>query len=308
MYDHKLHSIGPGTDWDSLNQKILIAPHQTTLNNLFSPNNYHLYVKSGYARAHLQDSPDREFWSHLYDKMQIARIGISKRKKFDGLLDAFSKFGFDPKHPIPVSTNYQILDGSHRVAAAFAHGVNPCVEIYANPPHSYSRSWFESVNFTQSELAAIDAVKNEITDTRIFVNSLSIGVVWGCALEYWDEIFYMFDNSHLVTAFCVELGNHLEAMAFTTKSYSGDGMKLERIIDKSERLANLSTKVGIFALQNMQHAEIYGIKKKIRNSVSIKMKNYFFDNIIHFIDCPQTAQSLFTKYASRLPGLEPRLA
>lgn len=289
---------GPGTTWNLIEKKLLIGPHLVTLNNLFSLEHYHLYVKSGYARAYVEQASDLPFWLNLYDKMQVARIGVSKRIQFNKLLASFASKGFNSDYPIPVGINYQLLDGSHRIAASFAFKKSPVVELYANYSHSYNRDWFQSVGFTDRDLKIVDSIRSEIKKDAARGNNLSVGIVWGPALKYWDEIFSMFDNGYLDTAFCVELGAPVEVKAFVMMAYQGDGMPKERIINKGIQLAGLSTKIGIFALRDMSFELVCNLKQNIRRSISVKMKDYFFDNIIHVINCPKTAQLILSKYSN----------
>lgn len=298
MHDHILNKDGPGTNWNPAVKNLILGRHLTTSDNLFSAAHYHLYVKCGYAAALVRQTSDLPLWSKLYDKMQMARVGYSNRKKYDELLASISRYGFDHRFPIPVSRDRGILDGSHRIAGSFVLGVNPSVELYAEASHSYDRTWFESTGFTTSELTMIDAVREKIGASACGMENISVGVVWGCALEHWNEIFSMLDKGHLQTAYCIDLANPLEMITFVMRSYQGDGMPSRRILEKGRRLAKASTKVGIFALKGMLSDEINSLKVKIRDRISPKMQDYFFDNIVHILDCRRTAGMILSEYGN----------
>lgn len=73
-------------------------------------------------------------------------------------------------------------------------------------------------------------------------------------------------------------------------------MSLKRIINKGVRLSEMSTLAGIFALQNVTEEELKLLKLSIRNNISPKMKNYFFDSIVHIIDSEEIGIELLTRY------------
>jgi hypothetical protein len=187
MFDHKQSCSGPGTLWTPVNRRLIINKHHATVDNLFSDNQYHLYLKCGYARAFLQKDNSLSMWANMYDKMQNRRIGNSKRTEFEVLLKSFLEKGFNNDFPIPIDQTFQILDGSHRVAGAYARRINPVIEVYDNSSHQYGRSWFESVGFTQEEIGLIKKERKEI-EASFSCQNLSVGVIWGCAFEFWEEI------------------------------------------------------------------------------------------------------------------------
>lgn len=205
MYGYSDYSEGPGTAWRVKNKQLTIKAHPITVNNLFSDSHYHLYLKCAYAKAFINGNRTIPFWANLYDKMQLSRIGMTRRDKFNELLLSVTRRGFCSEYPIPIDENFQILDGSHRVAAAYACNVSPIVEVYKNPSHDYRRSWFESVGFTHKELKQIDIIKNKIKKRLGFKNKLRVGVIWGCAFEFWEEIFKEINNGKLATAFWKEI-------------------------------------------------------------------------------------------------------
>lgn len=296
MHGHCDCQGGPGTVWQVKDKKLIIKAHSITVNNLFSRNHYHLYLKCAYAKAFINKNKETSFWGGLYDKMQITRIGKSKRDEFDRLLCSAAKDGFYKEHPIPIDQNFQLLDGSHRVAMAYACNLAPTVEVYENSSHSYERSWFESVGFSGEELKEIDRIEVEIRKSFIFRDKLSVGVIWGCAFDHWEEIFKKISGWKLATAFWMDLGSIHKKMAFVEKSYEGDGMPLKRIIDKGADLSRMSTMVGMFAIHGMKTEERKLLKSSIRNDISPKMKNYFFDSIIHIIDCEKISMTLLNQY------------
>lgn len=299
MNNHLINHSGPGTIWSPDIRNVLVGPHRVTIDNLFSAQHYHLYLKSAYAEAYIKKSKDFISLSSMYDKMQISRIGESKREKFNDLIESFKMFGFNKEFPIPVSKSYQVLDGSHRLAASFALGEIPYIEIYNNDSHLYNRSWFESVGFLKKELAIIDRFQSVVSNSFSKNDLLHVGIVWCSALDYWDDILLMLESQFLLTAFCWDFENNDSFFNFVLESYQGDGMDLGRIREKAFLLSEYGTKVGIFVLKNMPHQMIKDLKKSIRDQFSAKIDNYFFDNVVHILDCPLTSRYIFFKYSPK---------
>ena len=298
FFDHDTNmGYGPGSAWVPEVKTLLIPKHRISIDNLFSSNQYHLFVKCGYARAFVERDETLPFWGYLYDKMQVARIGESRRKRFDAMLLSCGRIDFLFRNPIPVDDNYEILDGSHRVALAYAYNYAPYVVVYDNHSHSYDRNWFEKNGFIKDELFIVDKIRDDIC-SRVFVDDDScLCVVWGCAFDFWEEIFSKIGVGHgMITAFWVEFKDQYKMRSFVEESYLGDGMPVTRIRDKSARLAVMSTKAGIFALGKTPLEEVHSFKLSVRQEISPRMANYFFDSIIHIIDCKKTAATIFKKY------------
>lgn len=293
--DHVVDKINPGSLWQPEKRELLIQSHKITPHNLLSNRHYHIFLKFAYANAFAQDnSRDIAFWRRLYDKMQIARTGISKCSNFDKLIISLEKNGYNHSFPIPVDRQGGILDGSHRVAISLVFGIYPNIEIYNSFSHAYDRKWFLQNDFSFEELYHIDKVRDSLIKKHYFnLSRCHIGIIWGVAFQYWNQIMEILQSCKLACAFWCDFFDVSKKKEFVIKSYQGDGMDQSRILAKADRLSHFSTKIGFFVLKEEDDLRIRNVKEIIREKFAKMIPNYFFDCIIHIIDCQKTAIKLF---------------
>jgi hypothetical protein len=67
---------------------------------------------------------------------------------------------------------------------------------------------------------------------------------------------------------------------------------------KVEKIFSQSSKAGLLLI-DADNKNIKDIKKEIRDAISVKMQNYFFDNIIHFMDNREFGREFLKKYSSK---------
>lgn len=294
-FGHHLDVEKAGSEWSPEQQdKILFESHTCSVGDLLSDNHFDVFVRYGYAESFLgfSDSTPHDFWARLYDKMQEKRVGFTNRHAFDVLITSFQQLGFDTKHPISVDQNYELLDGSHRLACAALFDAQPRVVVHTTQSHSYDKSWFND-KYTAEEIKKIEEVRERLyARYKELGKNYHVGVVWGTALEYWEEIIGMFDKHGIKRAFLKEFGPNIDD--FIQKTYAGDGMPAERIASKAQKLSSYSTKAGILVLDENQN--IADLKKNVRSLISPKMRDYFFDSIIHIIDDPVEADKIINSF------------
>lgn len=298
-FGHKMGD-GPGTEWVPGEEERVAHPeHTTTVAELLSDSHYDVFVRYGYAHSLVEGRLDEDylFWKATYDKMQNRRVGISHRERFDALITRFEDKGFEGQKPIAADPDYELLDGSHRLACSAVFDIRPKVILFHSTSHMHNREWFEQQKFSEEELQQIDRTKAHLMDKfRTLPENSSVGVVWGVALEYWEEITGTIPASQLRRAFILDFEKQIED--FISESYIGDGMKNEHIEQKAKRLSLDSSKVGLIAIEG-EERQIKELKAKIRQQISAKMDKYFFDNIIHIIDDKKTGESLLNKYSPK---------
>lgn len=296
-HDHQFNENGPGSVWlPSPESRIVHPEHSTVVGELLSDDHFDVYVRFGYANAVTKGSTDEEltFWKNLYEKMQMRRVGITRTKQFDMLIADFERKGDSSTSPIPVDERYGLLDGSHRVALSAVFDTRPIVTVYNTPSHSYDEKWFTENGFAAEEIQEIQSVRNELQAKHAMSKpDTSIAIVWGVALEYWEEIIHTLTAKQLRRAFIKDFKDKIEE--FILDSYHNDGMKQDRIKDKSERLSAASSKVGILAIED-SFENVTAFKKTIRDRISKKMDNYFFDNVIHIVDDQAEGRALLDRH------------
>ena len=297
---HTLHAKLPGSHWRPQVKAIVHGHHTTVLGQLLSPDHYDVYIRYGLARAFIQNrnSPSYRQWADLYDRMQIARVGRTHRPAFEAMIQHYrrqpDKLG---QVALPVARNYQILDGSHRLALMALWNIAPRVIIHRHPSHTYRRQWFRHHGFRLSELKTIDRIRLTLEKKYQSKKRLSyVILVWGTALDHWDDIVSFIDKKNISQAFIRDFGS--QAAAFIRQAYATDAMKRAHIVIKARRLARTSTKVGFLSVTGT-HQSLVKKKLLIRKKIAPRMLNYFFDNILHLVDSPSESTRLLNRYGIR---------
>ena len=81
------HNAGPGSLLQDPGEEIFPV-HMVVPYELLSDKHYHVYVKYGYAKAFLNNSPDLPKWKSLYEKMQHDKGRIPDIGKFNALISS----------------------------------------------------------------------------------------------------------------------------------------------------------------------------------------------------------------------------
>lgn len=294
--NHEENLNSPGFLWKPKNAP-LIESHKVSINELARIRPLHVRLMAAYAERLIMDIPlscdikknsSVSIWANLYDKFQFKRTSReSKRKDFDNLIMNILDRGFDQSYPIPIDSNYRILDGAHRFATCLATGIDPYVQIYDAPSHDIKESWFIDHGFSQDEVKII-------RESNVGWRSLTkVSLIWASALPFWEEILDRIPrNSRIVRSFHCETGGNFDDIVRT--SYMLDGMPAYRldkkIIDLRERGG---TKIGVIVC-SMTGDEAATFKKVVRGRLKSKVNNYFFDSIMHIIDDPQAADEVIS--------------
>jgi len=295
-FGHELHCAGPGTAWRK-SARLVVPSHRAFVPSLLSDSHYHVFAKCGYVLASIkQDGKEVRFWRGLYRKMQLKRCGIVREDDFLALIRSFQEKGFDKEYPIPVGVDVmEILDGSHRLAISLAISQWPFIEMYRESSHAYNRSWFEQNGFSDSELQRIDGIRDTVVQRyRINHADARLCIVWGNALDHWEEILEMLSNHTLRAGVWFDLFSIPNTEKFVIKSYIGDGMITARIEEKASRLAQMSTRVGVAIIEDNDD-EVSHVKKQIRERIAPKLPSYFFDSIIHVVNSKVMRDQLFVE-------------
>ncbi len=299
-YHHEQNILGPGSSWKREESLLLVPQHIATYNCLLSEKHYHVFVKYCFAKSLFEsDQKNIHYWRDVYERMQIARIGTARTEKLKKLIFSFKEKGYQKKCPIPVSRDWDILDGSHRLAVSILLGLCPEVEVYDFDSHNYDKKWFIANGFSKEELEKIDQAKNKIADScTVDIEKVRIGIVWGVSLGHWEGIIEIFSQFNIVCCFIYDFINEKNVSDFVLSSYKGDGMDEGRIKNKAKRLAERSTKIGIVIFNDQDNGKLVNIKNVIRAKYSPLVKDYFFDCILHLIDCRKTEIEIIENFKS----------
>lgn len=296
-FNHVITGDGPGSRWKpALGDRQIFHDRPCTVGDLLSDSHYDVFVRYGYAHALVNGNMDENyrFWRSFYTKMQNRRVGTVKVSEFDCLIENFEKCGFKNIETIPVDENYEILDGSHRLACSALFNAFPHVSIFNKKSHTYDKSWFEKNDFSAEELQQADKVRLFLYDKFKGADQDSfVAIVWGMALEHWGEIFSHLQPSTIRRAFIKDFKDRIEE--FVMQSYEADGMSCNHLTKKANRLAANSSMAGLIIL-NDNLENIKSLKMEVRGKLSATIENYFFDCIIHVIDDKKAGLPFYDKY------------
>jgi len=276
----KYHNMGPGSLLVDGGDKILF-PHQCTAGELVSDRHYHVYLKYAYASAFLNQSSDFHTYEKLYLKMQSLKGRIPDLIGFNRLIMNIQNEGFDTSQPIPIDCNYDILDGSHRLAACLALDIFPTVQMYTKMSKPYEKNVFSS--FTPEEISLIDAARIEVLNRfkPSLVNEI-VATVWGMTLPLWNDVLDFIGKDNIKRAFLRHFTPE-EYAAFTALVYSTDGISFKNLSRKTWALTKFDPSAGTIVL-NMSQEGANDLKVALRRHLIEKVKFYNFDSIFHTID------------------------
>lgn len=244
----------------------------------------------------------------LYNKMQKLRIGEDWDNRFLSLIKSFEK-GFDKNSLLETDLNYDLHDGSHRLALAIYHDLDEVpTRIYNTyvPRRKYDINWFRQNGFTEEEINIIeDKLKflfNKCTKPYYCL-------LWSPARNYFDEIEreikLVEPGIDVISSEDLSVPNY-KFKNFIYDVYSTDDIQKNKLDLKYDHMIN-SLKKDNYNLNNYnikvlkmlldkpdfrlkplsglpQSKKTMRIKKKIRGDYSNLITDYYYDIIMHITD------------------------
>lgn len=232
----------------------------------------------------------------LYEKLMSERY---KEKPFknkiedslDGLFNNMKVNGFDDNYPIPVNSEFRLLDGSHRLAAALANGIQdlPVSVLPTRKNVLFTTDLLQQYHFSETELTSI---KN--TETKLF---LDLGVyfpviIWPTAAQFTDDIEQDL-GYETKFRFNLEL-SEAKFETFVRAIYEIDHIADWKVDKKLNAMTMTDNKVTVIFIDFQspdyrkkkdncalisKKGEI--LKQQIRSKYKSKIHNYIYDIIMH---------------------------
>lgn len=255
------------------------------------------------------------FGFDLYNKMQLKRVNQNWELRFRDLIQSFEK-GYNKKHPILLRNNYNISDGSHRLALALYHNIQYVyVEIdkQKKGKRSFSLDWFYEKNFTIDE---IKIIKNKYQTLLNKIQYDFIAILWPPAEIFFGDImkdisslegisirkysdYKLIDNYNLIRAIYktddISSENIEKKIKYMTNSSIGTNQLIRILyLDIEDPQHKIKTKT-----KQPQSLATMKIKKIIRSRYMDKINNYFYNVIIHISD--NFYQSEVSSYLINMP-------
>lgn len=249
----------------------------------------------------------------LYEKMQQKRIRESKvdyLNIFKQTIKSFEEKGYDIEYPLEMDLNLNLLDGSHRFSLILYHRVPKIsFRILRNRALKveYGIEWFKNNGFTQQEINIILNKAKEIKERFI---SEFIGIIWGAGIEYKNQIMSDIEKHGNIKKINllkeIDFENAIEFENFVRGIYHIDDIEEWKITKKIKSMKNHPLKVCVISMdvlnplyrKKIQTGKPISIvmeevKKIIRSKYKGKIKNYFYDILLHTADNEE--QSIYMK-------------
>ena len=111
----------------------------------------------------LNNNYDFSLYKKMQEKRSSAKNSEQFTKDFKNLIHSFKK-GYNNNNPINVNKNYELLNGSHRIACCIINKINfvPISIIDRNCAPDYSIEWFIKNKFNEQEIKIIQSELNII--------------------------------------------------------------------------------------------------------------------------------------------------
>lgn len=273
------HKDGPGSKLVDGGKEIF-PPHLVRPYELVSDKHYHVYVKYGYAKAFLNNSPNLDKWQDIYETMQRDKRRIPNIQGFNELIDSIKNKGFILEHAIPIDENYDILDGSHRLAIALALDIPIYARMFSKASKNYEKN--RLISCKEEDFSLIEQERKHLLNMKNKSSNCSLMTIWGASLHIWNELVSQLEYQHIKRSFLKNFTQE-EYLAYIATVYAGDGISNSSLTRKSWSLEKFDHQAGVLLLDYTPE-ELQKLKIKIRETFINKIPQYHFDSIVHTID------------------------
>jgi beta-phosphoglucomutase-like phosphatase (HAD superfamily) len=286
------HNAGPGSLLTDGGEKIL-QPHKCFVGELLSNRHYHVFIKYAYARTFLENNSNLGYWQDMYSNMQLRKGRQPDLRQYNSLIVNMKNNGFDSQFPIPIDRNYDILDGSHRLAICLALEYMPFVQMYSKMSKCYEKDRFNY--YSDEDILNIDKIRDELfCKFKYPTDKGSLMTVWGTGLPVWNGILDFIGKDKIKRAFIRNFVPE-EYATFIAAMYSVDGISLSSLLRKSWTLTKFEPAAGIVVINEYDDHEISHLKTIIREKFIGNINEYHYDSIIHSIENKREIQGILRK-------------
>jgi hypothetical protein len=236
----------------------------------------------------------------LYNKMQFQRKFESQKrnnyeKHFRKLIQDIENYGYNSSSSILIDKNQQLLDGSHRLASALYYKEKdiPINISKETKKISFEIDWFKKKGFTSNEIDLILHKKHEIfKELGIYF----VVILWPPVEKYFNEIEDKLSKAFkIIASINIKLNKNLEE--FVRKIYAVDDIAEWKVDKKLNYMGGTQDMIRVlyieipnprFRKKKLTNRDISTVveetKRRIRNFYAQKIRNYYFDNVIHISD------------------------
>ena len=236
----------------------------------------------------------------LYKKMQDARIGEGYAQRavldFEELIKSYDENGYNKESGIIIDSEFNLIDGSHRMALALFHHI-PYITanlVKSKHPVEYSIDWFFMNGFDSDEI-------NHIVEKYKFVleqvNKRFSCIIWAPAQKVVEDIISdlkIYGNVDGITRISLAQGEYDNIVRAVYSIDDIEKWKIEKKIEYMQGYEPAITCVDIsFNDPDFRQKASTGllisskaerVKRAIREKYKNCIDNYFFDIILHIGD------------------------
>lgn len=244
----------------------------------------------------------------LYNKMQKLRINENWDKRFETLINSFEN-GYNDNSLLETDLNYDLHDGSHRLALALYNNLEDVpVRIYNTyvPRRKYGLDWFIDNGFTENE---IEVIRNKLNELINVSKKPYYCLLWPPAREHYEDIEN--DIKNVESGIEIIQSDNLllskdKIRNFIYSVYSTDDIQKYKLDLKYNHMISSLEKDGYhpdnynvkvikmlfdnpdFRLKPLsglpQSKKTMRIKKKVRGDFCNLITDYYYDIIMHITD------------------------
>ena len=178
---HKLMDLFFSEEWDAI-----IPAHLSCVAPFLSEKTFHIFAEYAYANAFIQHDKNIDFWRKIYIDIQKYYHLDNSIEMFDSLICSIQKYGFNPNYPIPIDTDYHIIDGSHRLSISMALGITPYIYMCKKKSTLFPKENFSVLDAIQ--MKALNNIHKEVMQKfSITTEDKNIFYLSGKELDFWNE-------------------------------------------------------------------------------------------------------------------------
>lgn len=245
-----------------------------------------------------------EAFRPLYARMQKQRVAVDTYDDLCRLVASVREHGFLDRHPISITEEGLLVDGSHRLATAlwFQIGEVPVTVLPSRERIDYGRQWFVEHGFDEELLARLDAAKDDLLQR----NGVWFPVIlWPPVLPWFDEI-----AGKLGSRYRVHWEKNLVLDGrfpdFVRAIYAIDDIERWKVELKVDAMEEYEKKVRVLALElpdprfrakelARSYLSVEGehLKKWIRESYRDRVSDYLYDIVCHTGDNHEHNRQVF---------------
>lgn len=247
-----------------------------------------IFVKILYIKSFLEKK-NFEYYQSMYRKhiklynwwLEDDKMNINDfEKSFQKLILNIKNNWFNNNFPIPITSNWEIINWAHRVACCIYFWIQPIFKYVINEEITWDFNWFKLNRFTTKELM-------EIMNCVITHLNYSIIIVWPTLNKNIEKITDIFNsNFKIIWNLNLDFNENLNELINDVYSFDKNEVDLWlSFFEKWELLKKYWNNINIYVLNN-------------HSNETLKLKENLRDKLINFSDLEYNSKNLYNTFHS----------